>query len=70
MKLVKIKEHRPLMVLGTFNWYPVGHIFEVVAEKELPLMGLGYKLKDHEFKIDIEGWSKAGDFEVIANGII
>lgn len=62
-KLVRLKEEMPFLFKGTYTFFKVGEEFEVVEEKVMPLMGLGYKLRSLRWNIILEGFTNANDFE-------
>lgn len=61
MKVI-LKEKRPFCYKNTFTWFDAGTEFEVIDTKEIPLMGLGYKIKDLKFGRVMDGWNTAKDF--------
>lgn len=63
--IVKLLVERPFCYKGTFTFFKKGHLFEVLESKQLPLMGLGFKLKDLKWNCIIDGWNNSKDFEVI-----
>ena len=44
-KVVELQTRRPFSFRGTFLWFDEGTLFEVVEEKELPQLGICYKLR-------------------------
>lgn len=68
MKEVKLIEDRPFMMRGSPVFGTKGHIFEVMEEKELPMMGLGYKVRYKDYpSMIMDGWNRAKDFEVVGD---
>ena len=65
MKIVKlIEDEFPFMYKGTVTFYKKGELFEVIEEKDMKCMGLGYKLRNLRFSVVFEGFSNAKSFEV------
>ncbi len=65
MKRVKLKESQPMSFKDVFTFYSAGSEFEVLEEKEMPMMGKGYKLRCIQWNIILEGIHNAKSFKVI-----
>lgn len=62
MKIGILKEKRPFSYKNVFTWYDAGTEFEILEEKEIIMMGTGYKIKEKKFGCIMEGWNTSKDF--------
>ena len=64
-KIAKLKEKRPFKFKKDFVWFETEEEFEVIEEKEMLMMGLGYKIRSTKYNMVLEGFHNAKDFEII-----
>jgi len=64
MKTVRLIERRPFLSKGAEVWFYENELFEVIEEKELPIMGKGYKIYSDKYKMEIDGFYNAKCFQI------
>lgn len=62
MVRVRLLEDRPFMFKDVVTFYKKGDMFEVVETRNMPMMGLGYKIKCLKFNCVLDGFNSAKDF--------
>lgn len=66
MNELKLIEKRPFMNNGVWTYPKLGTIFEVIEEKQMPIIGLMYKIRYKNFPtLKIEGFHKPDSFQNI-----
>ena len=64
MKRAKLLETRPFLYKSVFTFFPAGSFFEVLEEKEMPLMGTGIKIRSIQWNIILDGFHTIKDFDI------
>lgn len=58
----KLKIDMPMLFKGNPTWYDEGTLFNILDKKEIPKVGLCYKVGYMGFTLD--GWVTADSFEI------